>query len=181
MVQELEMRFEEQARGVKLIPSWGSYYPHSPEMWPVYKKMEELGMVLLSHSGGVDALFEVEGEDYAFPANWSPVLEDFPGLNIVLAHLGYVWPYGPEPLEQQMQLAKKYSNVHFDISCAFEEGYTKTNEDFIREVGVDKVMWASDWHAHRAAMGLQSLKRSGLSEEEKRKILSENARCLIKL
>ncbi|MFC2031877.1 hypothetical protein ACFLUS_00660 [Chloroflexota bacterium] len=43
---------------------------------------------------------------------------------------------------------------------------------------IERVLWGSDWHAHKAIMGLEGFKQSRLSDIEKREILGENARCL---
>ncbi len=186
MVKEIETRFEQGAKGIKIIPDWGAYYPNNPVMWPAYKKLEELGMVFLSHSGAETVLgATVEKIDYSFPKCFEAVLRDFPRLNVVLAHLGWrssvETKFATEVTNQQKELSKRYSNVYFDISCSFEEGLDKADEDLIREIGVDRVLWASDWHAHRAILGLESLKRSRFSEEEKRKILGENAQRIVKI
>lgn len=180
MVGELEDKFKKGAKGVKLIPTWGEFYPNDRVMWPAYEKMIELDMVMLSHSGASNVLFDVGGTDYASPRYWTDVLVDFPKLKLVLAHLGYHWSFGYGTSEQaeRVELAKRFPNVYFDLSQNNEFGYSSFEEEMIREVGVDRVLWASDWHAHRAIMGLEGVKNCGLTVAEKRKILGETARRL---
>jgi predicted TIM-barrel fold metal-dependent hydrolase len=180
MVGELEDKNKKGAKGVKLIPTWGEFYPNDRRMWPAYAKMAELGMVMLSHSGGSDTLFEVGKTDYAMPRNWADVLSDFPNLKVVLAHLGYAYgpAYGPELQKERYALAERFPNVYFDLSWVNEHGYTAFQVNMIRHVGVDRCVWGTDWHAHRSAFGLVGLLQSALTEDEKRKILGENARRL---
>ncbi len=181
MVKELEDKFKKGAKGVKLIPTWGEFYPNDRRMWPAYAKMVELGMVILAHAGGADVLFSVTKTDYAFPKYWAEPLAEFPKLKVVLAHLANAPGHGPEPQKQRLDLAKRYSNVYFDIAKRkYEKGFDRVAEDMIRQVGVDRVLWGTDWHTHVCILTLEALKRSGLTDEEKRKILGENAQRLIK-
>ncbi|MDD9207224.1 amidohydrolase family protein [Georgenia sp. 10Sc9-8] len=171
------------ARGVKIISTWGQYYPSDPALQAAFEKIEELGLVILAHAGGMDShASEVHARDYALPVQWRPVLERHPNLKIVMAHLGFLQPlsgYGSETHQQRIELARDFPNVSYDISCGYEEGFDETLIGMIREIGADRVVWASDWHAHRAVLSLQGLKRSLLTEDEKRAILSENAHRIL--
>jgi predicted TIM-barrel fold metal-dependent hydrolase len=181
MVKDIEDKYKKGARGVKIISTWGEFYPDDRTMWPAYEKMAELGMVVLAHSGGSNVLFEVEAIDYATPKHWNEPLAAFPNLKVVLAHLGYHWMfgYGGQEQKERLELAEKYPNIYFDLSQNNEFGYSTFEEEMIRQFGVDRVLWASDWHAHRGIMSLEGLRSCGLTEEEKRKVLGENARRLI--
>lgn len=184
IVSEIERCHALGARGVKMISSWGGYYPWDPALWPAYEKLQELGMVILSHAGGVDSHGHIEGDDFAHPTQWLRVLDAFPNLKLVLAHLGYLQPlvgYGRDIQGQRHQLSDAYPNVYFDLSCSLEQGMTEALVRMIREVGVDRCLWASDWHTHRAAMSLSSLLRSPFNDEEKQMMLADNALTLIPL
>ncbi|GAA3752944.1 putative TIM-barrel fold metal-dependent hydrolase [Spinactinospora alkalitolerans] len=173
------------ARGVKIISTWGQYYPSDPALERAFAKIEELDLVILAHSGGLDGhVGEAEHDDYAFPVQWRPVLERHPKLKVVMAHLGYLQPltgYGTEMHDQRVQMARDFENVYFDLSCGFEEGFDEVGIESVRQVGVDRCLWASDWHSHRAILGLQGVKRSLLTDDEKAAILGENARRVLPL
>lgn len=172
------------ARGIKMISTWGAYYPHDRRLWPVYERVQELGMVILSHSGGLDSHGSIDANDYAHPEQWTTVLEAFPRIRLVLAHLGYLQSlagYGTRTQEQRERLVERFPNVAFDLSCSLEQGMSEALERMIRNVGVERCVWASDWHTHRAAMSLTALMRSNFSDAEKRKILGLNALELISL
>ncbi len=181
MVKDIEDKHRKGALGVKMIPTWGDFYPDDPVLWPAYARLAELGMVVVAHSGGSNALFEVKGTEYASPRHWDKALAAFPKLKVVLAHLGYHWMigYGRQQQQERLELVRRYPNVYFDLSQNNEYGFTRYEEDMVREIGVDRCVWGSDWHAHKATISLEGFKRSGLSEIEKCKILGENARRLV--
>ncbi|MBI2869979.1 MAG: amidohydrolase [Chloroflexi bacterium] len=180
MVREMEDKYRKGARGIKLIATWGEFYPNDKRMWPLYQKLIDLDLVILSHSGASNTLFAVVGTDYASPRYWAEPLAAFPKLKLVLAHLGFHWAfgYGNREQDERLELCKKYPNVYFDLSQNLELGYSGVEEDMIRRFGAERLVWASDWHTHCATFNLQGLRRSKLSAEEKRMILGENARRL---
>ena len=92
----------------------------------MYQKCQELGLPILSDSGPwphshlvfmyPNPLGYKPYEDemsYAEPKNWAKVLEAFPKLTIILAHIGSAW------WDERIELAQKYPNVYFDTSQGF--------------------------------------------------------------
>ncbi len=184
MVGEIEKRVSQGARGVKLLPDWCRFFPNDRVMWPAYAKIQELGIVLLCHSGWTGGTLadraDTETKGYTWPLNYADILVDFPDIKLVLAHLGernWKAPGWGLP-EAHLEIARRFPNVWFDISGAQE---IEVNVPFLREVGVERILWGSDWSAHRHSMALLSMIRSAFTEDEKRKILGENARKLIDL
>ena len=51
--------------------------------------------------------------DYAEPKNFARVLEGFPRLTLILAHLGDAF------WDERLELAQKYTNVYFDTTHGF--------------------------------------------------------------
>ena len=168
---------------MKIISTWGQYYPTDPALEDVWKGVEDLNLVVLAHAGGLDGHVSViKDTDYAMPVVWRPVLEKHPRIRILMAHLGYLQPltgYGDETQRQRVEMARDFPNVYFDLSCGHEEGFDEDSIRMVRDVGVDRVLWASDWHTHRPLLTIQGIKRSLLDEDEKRAILGGNARKLI--
>jgi predicted TIM-barrel fold metal-dependent hydrolase len=183
VVEEIGRRHQQGAKGIKMIATWGGYYPSDEALMPAYERLQELGMVILSHSGGLNVVgADIKGNDFALPKQWEPILEAFPHLNVVLAHLGYqhgLSHYGTETHQQRVALAKRFPNVYFDLSGSFEKGYDNAAVRMVKEVGVERCVWASDWHAHRSVLGLQTMKRAAFDTNAKRQMLGETARTLI--
>lgn len=70
-------------RGVKLHPVSHGFSPADPRLFPIYDLCCEAGLVVLSHSGPGH-----RGAASARPAEFAPVLRQWPQLRLVLAHLG---------------------------------------------------------------------------------------------
>lgn len=177
MGREIVDKVENQgAMGIKVQNAVQRFYPHDRRMWLAYETTAELGLPFLFHSGGVEPLAQ-----FAEPRLFAEVAASFPGLTMVLAHLGmFYW-------KQAVELAKNYPNVNFDCSAAIgiteEEGGLSDEAltAMIREIGIDRVMFGSDYHWFDPISGIQRLLRLKLSDEERRLILGENARRVYKL
>ena len=73
-------------------------------MHPVYQACIEMGLTVLSHTGPARA-----GEPFAEVPAFAPMLRQFPGLSVVLAHLGGgKW-------QDTLAIAQAFPNVAFDL------------------------------------------------------------------
>jgi hypothetical protein len=178
MLAEVEQCVNEFAvPGIKLHPAEGHYFPRDERLWPVYEKAQELGLVVLSHGG----LFMMSPDTpYTRPANFEPVLESFPELRLVVAHLGHgFW-------DESIELARKFPHVLFDTSAVIsgvEHLEIMSNEEFaelIRRLGVDRVLFGSDYPWFSPAASLKHFLRLPLTPAETEQILGENAKTLLK-
>ncbi len=162
------------ARGIKLHPAGQRFYPHDPRLRGAYAEAQTQGLPVISHSG---VAAEGTGEiPYARPREFAEVLEGFPGLTLVLAHLGLGCP------EESVEMAgRHYPNLYFDCSAAVNgtvEPPPFPDEEavgIIRRLGPDRVLFGSDWpwyHPHRDAERIGGL---DLSDAEKRLIFHDNA------
>lgn len=182
MQTSLEMQAEiedkamiQGARGLKLHPVANRFYPYDRRLWPAYAKATEMNLPILFHSGKGDIAGYAEA-DYARPKNFEPVLQSFPKLKIILAHLGKGF------LQESVAIAQKYANLFFDTSAMItgieiKDGFVSDDEavKFIRALGVDKVLFGSDWPWFDPLPAIEKIRGLNLTEEEKQKILGENA------
>jgi predicted TIM-barrel fold metal-dependent hydrolase len=165
-----DMAKRHNARGVKVHPVVQRFYMHDARMMPIWSACEELGLPIMAHSGPAQG-----GEQYAEPRAYKNVLEAFPQLKIVLAHMGGAsWRQLPE--------VSSYQNAYYDICEIIEwtgasNGPTKTElARLIKKVGPERVMMGSDFpwydidHTIEVLMSLPLL-----SKEEKEAILGANA------
>ncbi len=177
MVAEVERCAKELgAAGIKIHPAEGRYFPRDERMWPVYGKIQELGLPVISHGGMFMMTPDIH---YTKPSNFEPVLESFPDIKLVVAHLGHgFW-------DESISLAKKYPNVCFDTSaviCGVEKLEILSDEDaaeLIRKLGVERVVFGSDYPWFSPAASLEALMKLPLKPAEKEKILGENARAIL--
>jgi predicted TIM-barrel fold metal-dependent hydrolase len=177
MVAELESCAREcGASGIKLHPAEGHYFPRDERMWPVYAKAQELALPIITHGG----LFMMSpDEPYTRPSNFEQILQSFPELTLVVAHMGHgFW-------DESVELAKKYSNVYFDTSAVVsgvEHLKVLSDDDateLIRQLGVERVMFGSDYPWFNPAIDLKRFLRLPLTPAEKEKILGENAKAIL--
>jgi predicted TIM-barrel fold metal-dependent hydrolase len=170
-VEHLREMAERGARGIKLHPVAQRFEPNDPRMHAVYDACEELGLIVLSHTGSAKG-----GEAFAEPEAFAGMLARHPGLRVVLAHLGGgSW-------RQTLALARAFPEVAFDLCEIIEwtgaPGAPTDDElaRLIQEIGPARVMLGTDfpWYdldrTVELVMGLPLL-----ATGEKREILGANA------
>ena len=159
------------AKGIKLHPASQSQFPNHHSLWPIYQTAMELGIPIVFHSGRSEG----SAIEYAEPRYFAEVLESFPKLTLVLAHLGNNF------FDQSTALAGKYRNVQFDccaiVNYSVNEGGL-SDPDFtalIKNIGTERVMFGSDYPWLDPGVGIKRIMNLNLTEQEKRQLLGENA------
>lgn len=199
IVEEVALRASQGAKGIKMHPGMFHHYPDDEIFWPMYEKCQELGMPILSDSGpwptsNIVLMYPsylgyepCENErNYGEPKNWVKVLEAFPNLTLIMAHLGSAW------WDERVELAQKYPNVYFDTSQGFSAPdqlpfiprRSLAEEDalrILRKIGVDRIMFGTDMPALALQPQIDQMLRLRLTDEEKRMILSGNAKRILKI
>jgi uncharacterized protein len=176
-VGHLREMAERGARGVKLHPVVQKFEANDPRMHPVYQACIEMGLTVLSHTGPARG-----GESFAEVSAFAPMLAEFPGLTVLLAHLGGgKW-------QDTLAVAQAFPNVAFDLSEIIEwlgapNAPTAAElAQLIRDIGPERVVLGSDypWYepAHTAELVLSL---PILSQAEKNAILGENAARVLRL
>ena len=176
----------------------------SKDFWPLYGEAEKLGFPLFIHpTSPVNLKFM---EDYrivpmfGFPVDTSlavlrlilsGVIEKFPSLKIVVAHLGGVLPYiigridtciqaYPEAKKVIDKPASAYlKNMYFDSIC-YNNNILRFSCDFL---GADKIMLGTDFPHQITDIenAVWRVKQLGIGELEERMILGENAIKVFKI
>ena len=144
-------------------------------------------MPVVSDSGTLGEL-SPQGSYYGEPIYFVEVLESFPRLTLVMCHLASAF------WDQRVEMAQRYPNLCFDMSGSFNLPLDAASRDpiiardrhracaeedavrIIRKVGAERIMWGTDGPAIMARSGIEQVLRLGLSDEEKRMILAENAK-----
>jgi uncharacterized protein len=165
------------ARGVKLHPVLQKFEPNETTLQPVYQACAELGLAVLSHTGPAR-----DGVPFAEVPAFVPMLSAFPGLTVVLAHLGGgKW-------QDTLAVAEAFPRVAFDlceiIEWAGAPGAPTAAElaTLIRDIGPDRVVLGSDYPWYEPARTAERvLSLPVLSQAEKDAILGENAARILGL
>ncbi|HET7303438.1 MAG TPA: amidohydrolase family protein [Segeticoccus sp.] len=88
---ELTRQLDAGAAALKLHPVHGGFRCSDAALYPAYRVLEERRVPLVVHCG--TSTFPGSSNEFADPQHLLPVVRDFPGLDIVLAHGGRGWWY----------------------------------------------------------------------------------------
>ena len=149
-------------KGIKLHSDFQQFYIDDEFAFQMYEAAEEAGLPILFHIGD-------ERYDFSSPERLLRVVKRFPGLKVIAAHLcGWsVWDRGVELLE--------HSNVYADCSSSLYAMSPEHAAELIRRIGVDRVMWGTDYPMWSATEELERFNRLPLSDDEREMILNGNA------
>jgi uncharacterized protein len=178
-LEELEHKLTWGMRGVKIHPIAQKFAPDDVRMKPVYRWLVEHDLPITAHSG--KNIIEDEYAGFGEPNRWLSVLEEFPRLKLILAHLGNgFW-------EQAIDIAQKYKQVLFDTAVAISQIDSDTTLDdneaveMIRTIGADRILFGSDYPWINPAGDIERIKGLKISQNEIDGILGGNAAVLFNL
>jgi predicted TIM-barrel fold metal-dependent hydrolase len=106
---ELARQVRLGAIACKIHPVHGGFEPADRMLYPAYSWAEERALPVIIHCG--TSTFAGSVNAYGEPALLDPVLRDFPGLTVVLAHGGRGWWY-----DQAAFLTLMQPNVWLEVS-----------------------------------------------------------------
>ena len=130
-------------------------YINDPELWPFYKRAEELGAVLCMHTGF--SWVPPGKSKYCHPTQLDDVARNFPELKIVAFHMGY--PYS----DALNMVALGHPNVYLCLSLLVPWALTAPYKfahilgEAIRFVGPDRIIWGTDSAGYGAQIGAASV------------------------
>ncbi len=177
--------------------------------WPIYERAAALDVPIYLHpSLPHPAVMDVYYKDYAkdFPmvirAAWgftvetatlavrlvlSGVFDKHPGLKIILGHLGETLPYFVWRIDHALSRPGQKSMSFRDIFCG--HFYVTSSGNFsnpallccLMELGVDRVLFSVDWPFVSNPPAVRWIESAPICDEDKAKILSGNAKRLLRL
>lgn len=159
-------------RGIKLHPDYLRIPFDDPSYHPVFEAVAALHMPVVIHAGWDPVS---PGFIHATPPAIAKVLDHFPALDLVCAHMGgmRLWD---EVLE--VLCGKR---VYFDTAmCCERTGMSPAQmRAIIDRHGAEKILFGSDLPWARPSEILAFLETAGLSREEREAILWKNASELL--
>lgn len=138
VVKELRRQLDLGACGLKLHPVHGGFLCSDSELYPAYSLLEERGAPLVMHCG--TSTFPGSRNELADPEQVLPLVRDFPGLNIVLAHGGRGWWYDAAAF-----LAQVYEKVWIELSGLPPKRLAHYYANHHIERLAPKFIFATDW------------------------------------
>ena len=170
--EELQRLVDHDIHGIKIHPEYGPYYIDDPAWKRVFALCEEMGIFVVTHAG-----YDFISPDRiaATPERLGRILDEFPALTLVAAHLGSnrLWE------EVETHLCGR-DNLYFDTALLAAEGADPARTlSILRRHGTDRILFGSDMPWSDPKAELAYLASLGLSEAEYRRITEENALSLL--
>jgi predicted TIM-barrel fold metal-dependent hydrolase len=154
--------------GVKIHPEEHGY-PITRYGREVFEFCAKRRTVILTHSG----------ETASMPGDFVPFADEFPEVSLILAHIGCSSDGEPSRQVRAIQQSR-HGNVYADTSSA-KSVMPRLIEWAVKEVGADKVLFGTDTPLYHCAMQRARIECAEITEPQKRQILRDNARRLLKL
>ena len=131
--------------------------------------------------------FTVETATLAVRLVLSGVFDKHPGLKIILGHLGETLPYFVWRIDHALSRPGQKSMSFRDIFCG--HFYVTTSGNFsnpallccMMELGVDRILFSVDWPFVANPPAVRWMEGVPICDEDKVKILSGNAKRLLRL
>lgn len=165
---------DEELKGMKFHPALQRCDADDERIFPVYDLARALNLIVVFHSGWDPSYPD---EMRTSPSMLLNILNNFPGLKIVAAHLG-----GLHLAREVYELLAGKADLYFDTAFTADPWLDREMfRSIIRRHGADKILFGSDYPWHLPQMELELIDSLGITEEEKGLILGENAARLLGL
>jgi predicted TIM-barrel fold metal-dependent hydrolase len=175
MHPDFEMPLEELERikglgllGIKLQPNTQRFYPDDERFFPIYEMLVELDLAVAFHCGDEVIHFD---QMYAHPSRFAQVLESFPDLTILLAHLGGYKTW------DAIRYVAGYESVWYDTAFCPRNLLDKEFREIVDRLGSEKVVFGTDFPWTDQATEKKEIER--IFKEDAVKILEENPKKLL--
>jgi hypothetical protein len=175
-LQELERTAARGARVLKLHPNTQNFDVADPAVATVVDKAGELGMVILFDS--------YKPWDTNELGKFMLLSMEHPRTRFILAHMG-LSHFRDAATFATLREFGMGDNVWFDVS-AIATMYARSPVApelvwTLRTIGVDRILFGSDWPVDTPAKAVQAVGELGLSPAELQKIFHDNAAALLSL
>ena len=169
-VEKVRIVKEEGFKGIKLHPYYQEFDMDEERMFPLYEKIEECGLILVSHTGFDFAFPRVRKCD---PERIVRVLDKFPRLKLVTTHLGS-WEDWDEV--KKHLLGKP---VYMEISFSLEFMGEKKAKEILTAHLKEYLLFGTDspWGSQKET--LAALRSLEIGREREELLLSGNAKKLL--
>ena len=170
--EELERLKDSGIKGIKLHPDYQQFFVDDERVFPIYKKIEKLGFILIFHAG----------EDFGFPPPYKATPERLRKVvtlietPVVCAHWGSLLM-----VDDVLKYLCDLDNCYFDTAFGYGTMPKARALSILEKKGVDKILFGSDSPWNAPSWDIDMLKTMGLTEEEENKIFYKNAEKLLRL
>ncbi|MBE6768464.1 MAG: amidohydrolase [Ruminococcaceae bacterium] len=165
---DVEQLLELGLRGVKLHPDIQGFKLDDYRCLKIYELCEGR-LPLLLHTGD-------HRYDFSNPNRLKPILDTYTELTVIGAHFGgwSIWEKAAEQLHG-------YDRLYVDCSSSLYAISPDVGRRLVRCYGADRVLFGTDYPMWSPAEELDRFYAMGLTAEENRKILCDNAATLFSI
>jgi predicted TIM-barrel fold metal-dependent hydrolase len=171
-LKEIEEVAKLQFRGIKMHPYYQEFVVDEERMFPLYRKMAELGLFLICHTG-FDIAFP--RKRMADPIRIRNVIKKVPNLKFIATHTG-AWEDWDE-VEKQLAGENVYIETSFSISYLGKAKF----RNLLLKHNPELLLFGTDSPWSDQSEELAAIRSAGFSEELLEKITGRNAQKLLKL
>lgn len=154
-------------KGIKLHPDSQQFAIDDKRLFPVYDRLQG-ELPILIHCG--DRRY-----DFSHPKRLLRILNYFPKLQIIAAHLG-----GWSLFDEGFRLLKE-KTCYFDLSSCMSFLTPEQMVRYIRGYGADRILFGSDFPLWDPVKEAENFLRLNLHSEEQEKIAFRNAEAILKI
>jgi predicted TIM-barrel fold metal-dependent hydrolase len=181
-VHDLEYAVKELGlKGLKLHPDQHSFSPADQEIVPLIQTAADLDVPVYIHStpGWMRRGYMAK----TGPETFDTLKMRVPDAKLIVGHMG--WPRYFDLLTVVGMVPDVYVETSWGLTFIAELHGLEFTSKFLRMLGVDKVLFGSDWVGKQVGMEQQKqldlINKLDLTREEKDKILGENISKLLNL
>jgi len=201
-LEDLQRDFEEGASGIKLITVFHGYWPDHPGFMPVYEMCRKHKKPIVMdisywYLDFMPPINELEGRRNRVK-RWSdygkilaPIFKQYADVPISLAHTGTA--RRESDFDEILPFIAEFPNVSCDIAASLDwigNNYPAFLQRLVKAVGSHKIMYGTDWPywaegkdsylKGRYRIKLITQECPSFTEEDKRRILAENAERFVR-
>ena len=171
--EELDYLYDHDIHGIKIHPEYASYYIDSPEWERIFAACADRNMFIVTHAG-----YDFISPDRiaVTPARLAKMLDKFPSLRIVAAHLG-----GNRLWNEVCETLCGRDNLWLDTALIAREGISpEAARMIIDKHGHNRILFGSDMPWSEPNEELNFVRSLGFSEKSLELILEKNAEELLR-
>lgn len=122
--------------GLKIQPNAWKMEPANPKLFPLYKKAQELGLVIVFHAGDEEG---GKAGEYSEPSMFAQFLKKFPELRVVLAHLGGYQRWS------EIDVLLPFPQAYFDTSYTLHSLGKEKFLSLVEKIGEERILFGTDF------------------------------------
>lgn len=166
--EEINRIIELGLLGIKIHPDSQQFNIDDKKMLDIYEILQAKSLPILMHTG--DYRY-----DYSHPRRLANVLDMFPNLTVIGAHLGG-WSIFDLAIEYLLE-----RDCYLDISSSLSFIGNKRAKEIVNLYGADRILFGSDFPMWSPKSELERFLSIGFSDNELELMLSKNAENILNL